>query len=298
MAETRISRRKQSKGSARRRESKPRNASKGRRMHPVQRWFVTILLTIVAVAGIGIAGLQSTAMNANFTTKALTTGDNLTTIESKVQSAAGSSLTNIPGASTIVSQTVSKATTKAVVAAAVADIYDNTTAQIDFTSLDSAVRNALSASTSGISSALGGSIATAILPSLHSYLNTQLSTQTAKAKQSFQQLKSTLSSVTLPLTIIAAVLAIWLLLVAGGIGRFLHALGWVGVLAGIIGTLGIQFGSKTSSITSLADSAGDFKNVVLSYVATVVNHISGYYLITAGVGLFVLLITIPFLKRR
>ncbi|WP_155286803.1 hypothetical protein [Lacticaseibacillus zhaodongensis] len=298
MPESRTARRKQRKTTPRKRNPITPRTAKARFGHPGQRRFVSFLLTLVAIIGIGIAGLQATALNANFTTKTLTTGDNLTTIEQKVQSTAGSSLTNIPGASTLVSRAISEATTKAVVTAAVTDIYDNTTAQIDFTALDNTVRTALSSSTSGLSATLGSSIANSILPTLHNYLSSQLSTQTAKAKQAYQQASSAIASAVMPLTIIAAVLAIWLLLVAGGFGRFLHSLGWIGIFAGVLGTAGVQVAAKMPEITSLAASAGDLRNVVLDYVATVVNHMSGYYLITAGAGLILLLITIPIMRRR
>ncbi|WDF82303.1 hypothetical protein PQ472_10470 [Lacticaseibacillus pabuli] len=266
--------------------------------HKLQRRLVTFLLALVVICGVGVVGLRATALNEDFTTQTLSTGDNLTQIESQIQKAAGSSLTNIPGASTIVSRTISEDTTKALVSAAVTDVYSNTTAQIDFTKMDAAVRSALTSSATGLAATLADSVANSLLPELHSYFNTQLANQTQEARNELQDLKSDVNAVIVPLVVIAAVLLIWLLLVAGGLGRFLHNVGWSGLIGGVAGLALTQVAMQLPQVTKLAAKAGDLQDVARSYMAAVVNHMSGYYLIAGGIGLALMLITIPLMRRR
>ena len=266
--------------------------------HKFQRRLVTFLLALVVICGVGIVGLRATALNENFTTQTLTTGDNLTQIEAQIQKAAGSSLTNIPGASTIVSRTISEDTTKALVEAGVTDVYSNTTAQIDFTKMDAAVRSALSNSATGLAATLADSVANSLLPELHSYFNTQLANQTQTARTQLQTAQSDINAMIVPLVVIAAILLIWLLLVAGGLGRFLHNVGWSGLLGGIAGVALTQVAMQLPQVTTLTAKAGDLQDVARSYLAAVVNHMSGYYLIAGGIGIALMLITIPLMRRR
>jgi hypothetical protein len=268
----------------------------GRSGHPGQRRFAAFMLTIVAIIGIGIAGLKATALNENYTTQTLTTGENLTAIETQVQKAAGSSLTDIPGASTLVSRTISADTTKALTTATISSIYNNTSAQIDFTTMDKEVKSAISSST-GMSSTVGSAIASSILPTLHDYFNKQLSNATLSARSEYQTVATTVQSAILPLVVIAVILAIWMLVAAGGLGRFLHGIGWVALLAGLLGAVATQLASKLPNLDTLSSNVQELEPVIKSYIADVVNHISGYYLIAAAAGLVVLLITIPWRKR-
>lgn len=268
----------------------------GRGGHPGQRRFAAFMLTIVAIIGIGIAGLKATALNENYTTQTLTTGENLTTIETQVQKAAGNSLTDIPGASTLVSRTISADATKALTTATISSIYNNTTAQIDFTTMDKEVKAALSSST-GLSGTVGSAIASSILPTLHDYFNKELSNATITARSKYQTVASTVQSAILPLVVIAVILAIWMLVAAGGLGRFLHGIGWVALLAGLLGAAGTQLAAKLPNLDTLTGSMQELEPVLKSYLADVVNHISGYYLIAAAAGLIVLLVTIPWRKR-
>lgn len=268
----------------------------GRSGHPGQRRFSAFMLTIVAIIGIGIAGLKATALNENYTTQTLTTGENLTAIETQVQKAAGSSLTDIPGASTLVSRTISADTTKALTTATISSIYNNTSAQIDFTTMDKEVKSAISSST-GMSSTVGSAIASSILPTLHDYFNKQLSNATLSARSEYQAVATTVQSAILPLVVIAVILAIWMLVAAGGLGRFLHGIGWVALLAGLLGAVATQLASKLPNLDTLSSNVQELEPVIKSYIADVVNHISGYYLIAAAAGLVVLLVTIPWRKR-
>ncbi|WP_125572531.1 hypothetical protein [Lacticaseibacillus songhuajiangensis] len=268
----------------------------GRSGHPGQRRFAAFMLTIVAIIGIGIAGLKATALNENYTTQTLTTGENLTAIETQVQKAAGSSLTDIPGASTLVSRTISADTTKALTTATISSIYNNTSAQIDFTTMDKEVKSAISSST-GMSSTVGSAIASSILPTLHDYFNKQLSNATLSVRSEYQTVATTVQSAILPLVVIAVILAIWMLVAAGGLGRFLHGIGWVALLAGLLGAVATQLASKLPNLDTLSSNVQELEPVIKSYIADVVNHISGYYLIAAAAGLVVLLVTIPWRKR-
>ena len=284
---------------SRRARSTGRNTKRqpaGRSGHPGQRRFAAFMLTIVAIIGIGIAGLKATALNENYTTQTLTTGENLTAIETQVQKAAGSSLTDIPGASTLVSRTISADTTKALTTATISSIYNNTSAQIDFTTMDKEVKSAISSST-GMSSTIGSAIASSILPTLHDYFNKQLSNATLSARSEYQTVATTVQSAILPLVVIAVILAIWMLVAAGGLGRFLHGIGWVALLAGLLGAVATQLASKLPNLDTLSSNVQELEPVIKSYIADVVNHISGYYLIAAAAGLVVLLITIPWRKR-
>ena len=284
---------------SRRARSTGRNTKRqpaGRSGHPGQRRFAAFMLTIVAIIGIGIAGLKATALNENYTTQTLTTGENLTAIETQVQKAAGSSLTDIPGASTLVSRTISADTTKALTTATISSIYNNTSAQIDFTTMDKEVKSAISSST-GMSSTVGSAIASSILPTLHDYFNKQLSNATLSARSEYQTVATTVQSAILPLVVIAVILAIWMLVAAGGLGRFLHGIGWVALLAGLLGAVATQLASKLPNLDTLSSNVQELEPVIKSYIADVVNHISGYYLIAAAAGLVVLLITIPWRKR-
>ncbi len=282
-----------------RRQSTPRrfSSTKQTNAHPVQRRIATFLLMLVALIGIGIAGANKTAMNASFTTKTLTTGDNLNTIVTQVQKNVGSELTNIPGTSTLVSRAVSQSTAKALVTTAVQDVYTNTTNSIDFTAMDAAVKSALSSSSTGLSSTISSAIATAILPTLHTYFNNELASVTSNARVQYQKAASIIKQFTVPLVVIAAILAIWLLL-AGGFGRLLHDLGWASLLAGLLGLATLQLGQKLPQIDKLTAKAGDFQLVAADYLAQVVNHMSGYYIIAAAVGLVVTLISIPLIRRK
>lgn len=268
----------------------------GRSGHPGQRRFAAFMLTIVAIIGIGIAGLKATALNENYTTQSLTTGENLTALETQVQKAAGNSLTDIPGASTLVSRTISADTTKALATATIHSIYNNTSAKIDFTTMDKEVKSAISGST-GLSSTLGSAIASAILPTLHDYFNKQLSNATVEARNKYQTIASTVQTAILPLVVIAVILAIWMLVVAGGLGRFLHGIGWIALLAGLLGTAATQLAAKLPNLDTLTSNMPELEPVLKSYLADVVNHVSGYYLIAAAAGLVVLLVTIPWSKR-
>ncbi len=268
----------------------------GRSGHPGQRRFAALMLTIVAIIGIGIAGLKATALNENYTTQSLTTGENLTALETQVQKAAGNSLTDIPGASTLVSRTISADTTKALATATIHSIYNNTSAKIDFTTMDKEVKSAISGST-GLSSTLGSAIASAILPTLHDYFNKQLSNATVEARNKYQTITSTVQSAILPLLVIAVILAIWMLVAAGGLGRFLHGIGWIALLAGLLGTAATQLAAKLPNLDTLTSNMPELEPVLKSYLADVVNHVSGYYLIAAAAGLVVLLVTIPWRNR-
>lgn len=268
----------------------------GRSGHPGQRRFAAFMLTIVAIIGIGIAGLKATALNENYTTQSLTTGENLTALETQVQKAAGNSLTDIPGASTLVSRTISADTTKALATATIHSIYNNTSAKIDFTTMDKEVKSAISGST-GLSSTLGSAIASAILPTLHDYFNKQLSNATVEARNKYQTITSTVQSAILPLLVIAVILAIWMLVAAGGLGRFLHGIGWIALLAGLLGTAATQLAAKLPNLDTLTSNMPELEPVLKSYLADVVNHVSGYYLIAAAAGLVVLLVTIPWRNR-
>jgi hypothetical protein len=254
------------------------------------------MLTIVAIIGIGIAGLKATALNENYTTQSLTTGENLTALETQVQKAAGNSLTDIPGASTLVSRTISADTTKALATATIHSIYNNTSAKIDFTTMDKEVKSAISGST-GLSSTLGSAIASAILPTLHDYFNKQLSNATVEARNKYQTIASTVQSAILPLLVIAVILAIWMLVAAGGLGRFLHGIGWIALLAGLLGAAATQLAAKLPNLDTLTSNMPELEPVLKSYLADVVNHVSGYYLIAAAAGLVVLLVTIPWRNR-
>ena len=271
----------------------------GRSGHPGQRRFAAFMLTIVAIIGIGIAGLKATALNENYTTQSLTTGENLTTLETQVQKAAGNSLTDIPGAGTLVSRTISADTTKALATATIHSIYNNTSAKIDFTTMDKEVKSAISGSTgsTGLSSTLGSAIASAILPTLHDYFNKQLSNATVEARNKYQTIASTVQTAILPLLVIAVILAIWMLVAAGGLGRFLHGIGWIALLAGLLGAAATQLAAKLPNLDTLTSNMPELEPVLKSYLADVVNHVSGYYLIAAAAGLVVLLVTIPWRNR-
>lgn len=269
----------------------------GRVGHPGQRRFTAFMLIIVAIIGIGIGGLKATALSRDYTTQQLTTGENLSTIETQVQKAAGNSLTDIPGASTLISRTISAATTKALTTATINSIYNNTTAQIDFTSMDKEVQSAISNSTSGLSGTIGSAIASSILPTLHDYFNNQLSTATVTVRTKYQRVATLVQSAILPLIVIAVILAIWMLIAAGGLGRFLHTTGWIALLSGLLGAAGMQLALKIPGLSSVSLSVPELEPVVKSYMAGVVNHMSGYYLIVAAIGLVVLLVTIPWRNR-
>lgn len=268
-----------------------------RPQYRVQRFFATFVLALVAFASIGVYGANQTVMNQAFTTKALTSGDNMSTITTQVQKNVGSSLTNIPNASTLVSRAISTATAKSVITTAVSDVYTNTTGEIDFTDMDKAVKAAFSTGTSGLSATLAAGIASTVLDTLHNYFNDQLATRTQEARVHYQRAAEFLHTLILPLIIIGAVAAIWLLLVAG-FGRFLHNLGWAGLVAGLLGLGVLQFGQKLPVFTELTNKFGDFQLVAADYIAQVVNHMSGYYIIAAVAGLVVLLVTIPFSRSR
>ncbi|WP_127848406.1 hypothetical protein [Lacticaseibacillus hulanensis] len=271
--------------------------SKKRPQYRVQRWFATFFLVLVATMGIGIFGAKQTILSSDFTTKTLTSGDNLNSITTQVQKNVGGSLTNIPGATTLVSRAISTATAKSVVTTAVADVYTNTTNQIDFTAMDNAVKDAFSTGTSGLSATLAATLATSVLDTLHSYFNNQLATRTTAARTYYQDASSAVKSLTIPLVVIGALCAIWLLIVAG-FARFLHNLGWASMFAGLLGLGVLQLGQNLPMVTSQIDKFGDFQLVAADYLAQVVNHMSGYYIIAAVAGLVVLVITIPFIRAK
>jgi hypothetical protein len=277
-----------------------RNTYSSSKKHPqyrVQRWFATFFLALVAAAGIGIFGANKTVLNSDFTTKTLTTGDNLNTITAQVQKNVGGQLTNINGASTLVSRAISTATAKAVVTTAVADVYTNTTNEIDFTAMDKAVKAAFSTTSSGLSSTIAAALASSVLSTLHDYFNNQLATRTATARTEYQQVASAIKSLTIPLVVLGAIFAIWLLL-AAGFSRFLHGLGWASMIAGLLGLGVLQLGQQLPMVDTLTAKFGDFQLVAADYIAQVVNHMSGYYIIAAVAGLVVTLITIPLIRRN
>lgn len=272
--------------------------SSSKKKHPyrVQRWFATFFLALVATIGLGIYGANKTVLNSDFTTKTLTTGDNLNTITTQVQKNVGVQTGKAVTVSTLVSRAISTATAKAVVTTAVADVYTNTTNQIDFTAMDSAVKSALSPSSTGLSSTITTLLASEVLSRLHDYFNNELASRTATARAEYQEVAKGIHSLIIPLIVIAVVLAVWLFLVAGFSG-FLHNLGWVGLVAGLLGLGVLQLGQKLPMVDTLTAKFGDFQLVAADYIAQTVNHMSGYYIIAAVAGLIVLLVTIPFVRR-
>ncbi|WP_054677754.1 hypothetical protein [Lacticaseibacillus sharpeae] len=68
-----------------------------------------------------------------------------------------------------------------------ADVYTNTTNQIDFTDMDSAVKNALSPTSTGLSSTITTLLASEILSRLHDYFNNELANRTATARAEYQE---------------------------------------------------------------------------------------------------------------
>lgn len=266
--------------------------------HRFSRRLATLCLVITATLSIGLAGLKKTALNQDFTRQSLSTGDNLSLIAQQVQKAAGNGLTSIPGVSTLISRAITTDTTKALIDAAVTDIYSNTTAAIDFSQLDQAVTNALTSSSTGIGAGLASTITASILPPLHSYLNNQLSQATQEARTDLQEIQTRAEQAVMPLTIVTAICAVWLLLSSGSFRKFLNGLGWTGLWSGLIGLAVPQVAVQLPQTNALAEKAEALAPVVRGYMADVANHLSGYFLIVGGAGILLLVLTATLLRPR